>query len=315
MECRFKSARISVRFLAILSLLSLMAIGGSPIRATEEDPETAADASFQDHPARTNLTPNLSRPVPVYGFRQIGFDAKYLFTRPFHMERKGRIKAAATAGTALALYVLRDSIRDEAQEHRNEDRDEFLQGVRTMGKGAFAPSLALVSYLSSFVTHNNREKETAFLLMESMAFTGLITAAGQFILASERPEDGDDIRFFRSGGHGISLDAALAASVVPPLRHQYLKVKPGDGKGRRFWKRTTTSLLYTGAALTAYQRVDQDKHWAPDAFLGMVTGLAVGEALCNAHDQIRGEGTGVDFKVTLNRGIRLNFRLRGRHRR
>ena len=199
MESRFNPARISIRFLAILSLLSLMTLGESPIRATEEEPETVANTSFQDYPAFNKLIPKLSGPEPVYGFRQIGFDAKYLFTRPFHMERKGRIKAAATAGTVLALYLVRDGIREKAQEQRNESRNKFLQGVRTMGKGAFAPSLALVSYLSSFITHNNREKETAFLLMESMVFTGVITAAGQYILATERPEDGDDIHFFRSG--------------------------------------------------------------------------------------------------------------------
>ena len=40
-----------------------------------------------------------------------------------------------------------------------------------------------------------------------------------------------------------------------------------------------------GAALTAYQRIDSDSHWAPDAFLGMMTGLAMGEILCEAHDR------------------------------
>jgi len=294
-------------------ILPLCLIGIPTSFATEEDKD-AVSWNPDPYPFLSSAdNHSFNQPLPGYGFRQLGHDAKYLFTRPFHMERKTKIKVTATAGAVLALYLLRDSIRNEAQEHRNEDRDEFLQGVRTMGKGGFAPSIALAAYLSSFATNNKREKETAFLLMESMGFTALFTAAGQFILASERPEDGDDIRFFRSGGHGISLDAALAASVVPPLRHQYLRVKPGDGKGRRFWKRTATSLLYTGAAFTAYQRVDQDKHWAPDAFLGMVTGLAVGEALCNSHDQTRGEGARMNFSVIPNGGVGLNFRL-GRRR-
>ena len=303
------------RCLAVLCLVSLPALAASSLWAIEEEQQPSPKEFSPDHLAPVTKTPRLSQEVPVYGFRQIGYDAKYLFTRPFHLDRKGKITASVTAGAVLSLFLLRDAIRSEAREHHSEDRDEMLQGVRTMGKGAIAPSLALISYLSSFATHNNREKETAFLLMESMAFSGLITTAGQFLLASERPEDGDDQRFFRSGGHGISGDAALAASIIPPLRNQYLKVKPGDGTGRRFWKRTATSLLYTGAALTAYQRVDQDKHWAPDAFLGMVTGLAVGEALCNAHDQIRGERAMVDFKVIPNGEVRLSFRLGRRNRR
>ena len=156
-----------------------------------------------------------------------------------------------------------------------------------MGKGRFAPTLALIAYASSLITKNEREKETASLLLESMAFSATAASAGQLILATERPEDGDSIRFFRSNGHGVSLDAALAASVIPPLRRQYLRVKPSDSKPKRFWKRTGTAILYTGAILTAYQRIDQDKHWAPDAFLGTMVGLGVGSTLCRAHDEVR----------------------------
>ena len=42
--------------------------------------------------------------------------------------------------------------------------------------------------------------------------------------------------------------------------------------------------LYASAGLTAYQRMDADRHWAPDVFLGMVTGLEVGRALGESHD-------------------------------
>src|SRR5437867_1058792 len=222
-----------------------------------------------------------------YGIRQIGLDARYLATRPLHLDRRGILKFAATAGTAGALFLLRNRIRDEAQEHRSDSRDRFLQDVRVMGKGAFAPSLASIAYGASFFTDDDREKETAVLLLESMAFTGAGVGLGQFALSSQRPDEGKEIRFFHGRGHGFSGDAGLAASVVPVLRRQYLTVRPEDQTARRFFKRVATGTLYAGAALTAYQRVNADKHWAPDAFLGMVTGLTVGETVVDSHDQAR----------------------------
>ncbi len=192
-----------------------------------------------------------------------------------------------TAGTAGALFLLRNRIRDYAQGHRSDARDRFLQQPRTMGKAAFAPSLALLSYGASLLTRDEREKETSVLLLESMAFTGIGVGLGQFVLSSQRPEDGKEVHFFRWGGHGVSGDAGLAASVVPVLRRQYLQPKPQDGRPLRVWKRTATGLLYAGAGLTAYQRINNDKHWAPDAFLGLVTGFTVGETLCDSHDQTR----------------------------
>lgn len=224
-----------------------------------------------------------------HGLHQIGRDARYLVTRPFHLDRKGTLKLVGVGATAGLLYLSRNRIRDWAQNHRSDSGDRFLDSARTMGKGAFAPSLALIFYGLSFHTRDEREKETAVLLLESMGYSALGVGMGRFVLATDRPNVGTEVNYFRSNGHGFSGDAALAASVVNPLRCQYLRIREGDGKGRRFWKRLATGALYTGAGLTAYQRVNQDRHWAPDAFLGMATGLAVGGALCDSHSISRKE--------------------------
>jgi hypothetical protein len=220
-----------------------------------------------------------------YGWRQIGHDARHVPTHFFKAKKRPKLKLAAFAGTTLLLYIARDDIREWVQDHRSPGRSRFLDDVHTMGKGEFGLSLAVASYGASFITNSPRERETAVLLLESMGYSALTAYGGSFILAAERPEDGDSIAFFDIDGHGVSLDAALAASVIPPLRRQYLSVRPEDGRGKRLWKRTATVLLYSGAILTAYQRLDRDKHWAPDAFLGLAAGLNVGRLLCDSHDE------------------------------
>ena len=218
--------------------------------------------------------------------RQLRDDAAYLARKPFRLDRRGQRKALAIAGSTLALYLVRDKIRDFIQDHPSDTLSDWANGARdVVGKGAFAPALALAFYGASVATGSEREKETAFLLLESMAWSAAAAAVGSFVLAAERPADGDSVRLFDPEGHGVSLDVALAASVISPLRRQYLRVRPGDGPGRRFWKRLATGALYAGAGLTAYQRMDADRHWAPDVFLGLVTGLEVGRALGESHDR------------------------------
>ena len=269
---------------SLLVFAGLLCIPAAVAREPSDPPETARRAR--------------ALPEKPYGPGQLRADAVYLARRPFTLERRGRTKLYATAGATLALYLMRDEIRDWVQDHRSPGRSRFLDDVRTMGKGAFAPTLALIAFGSSFATKNEREKETAVLLLESMGYSAVAAYGGSFVLASERPEEGDGIRFLDADGHGVSLDAALAASVVEPLRRQYLRVRPDDRLAMRLWKRGATFLLYSGAVLTGYQRMDQDKHWAPDVFVGLSTGFGIGKMLCDSHDQVKRRKRG-RFDVTL----------------
>jgi hypothetical protein len=259
--------------------------GEDPAGVETPEPETTSSSSTASLVNRASVAP-----FPPYGVRQWKFDTRTLITRPRHWDRRSWVRVSGVAGTTVALYLLRDEIREIVQRNRSDSRTGLFDDVRTMGKGAFAPSLALVAWLSSYATGNDREKETALLLMESWAYSAATAWTGSFVLAAERPNEGDSVTLFSTDGHGVSLDAALAASVIRPLHRQYLRVKPDDGPGRKIWKRTALGLLYTGAGLTAYQRLDADDHWAPDVFLGTWTGLTVGKNLNRAHDAAAGGG-------------------------
>jgi hypothetical protein len=275
------------------SLILLIALLPMPslIQAAAATGETPQDPGETSAPAGSDVSPELPDMAHPYGFKQIGLDARYLVTRPAHLDRNGILKVALTIGTTGILYLYRQDIRDWVLDHNDPERTEFLSQVRVMGNSAFAPTLALIAYGSSFVTKNPREKETAVLLLESMGFTGIATGVGQAVLATQRPEDGGEIDYFARRGHGVSGDAALAACVVPILSRQYLTIEEGDGPARRFWKMGGASLLYAGAFLTGYQRLDSDEHYAPEVFLGLVTGFTVGQMLSDSHERSRMESS------------------------
>ncbi len=262
---RSRAAVLSVLMSALSPAAGAAPVGTPPGRHAETPAPAAAERD------REGLLPVLGR------------DARHLFTRPLQLDRNGWAKVAAVATATASLYALRDDLREFALERGGPGTDRFLRDVRTMGKGAVAPALAASALLASLGTRDRRERETALLLLESAACSALLAGAGSFVLATDRPRDGGRVRYFRTGGHGVSLDAALAASIVEPLRRQYLIVQARDGPWRKAAKRAAAALLYTGAALTAHQRVRSDAHWAPDAFLGAMTGLFVGGILCDAH--------------------------------
>ena len=284
---------------AMRALLVLLLVAGSePSRANDEEQPTDPAAPAPAAPTRWVVPGQVAPPDRAYGWRQLAYDARFLVRRPGALDRRDRWTLLGVAGATLLLYAWRDEIREEVLDTRSDSRTDLLDGARTMGKGAFAPALALGAWAASLATRDPRERETAQMLLESAGFSAVAALGGSFVLAAERPEDGDSITLFDADGHGVSLDAALAASVIPPLRCQYLRLRPGDGRGRRALKRTATALLYTGAALTALQRLDQDKHWAPDAFLGLVAGLGVGRTICESHEEAREKRRRVGLRAT-----------------
>jgi hypothetical protein len=270
-----------VCFLIVLGLLLVAA----STHSGEPAPRLCLPAAGidPDAPCPDEGKPQQEPEVKAFGLRRLGYDARYLLRRPCDIDHSDRKRLAATFMTTGGLYLLRDEIREFAAKNRGESRSRFLEDIRWMGKGRASATLALGFLLLSAATDNDREKETAQMLLESAAFSALLAGAGSVVLATERPEDGDAIRFFDTSGRGVSVDAAVAAALVEPLRCQYLYARSDDSRAARFWKRVGSGFLYTCAGLVAYQRIDADKHWAPDAFLGMMTGLAVGRTLCEAH--------------------------------
>ncbi len=257
--------------------------GAGDWQAQDDPPEAPAPTLHEEETGERHASDEV--PEKPYGWKQLRFDLRYIARRPAHLTDSDQRALAAVAGTTALLYVFREDIQDAWRRNSSESRTDFLNSARVMGGAGFAPAVALAAWGASFITDNDREKETAQLLMESWALAAVGSGVGSFVLAAERPEDGNDVHVFDLEGHGVSYDVSVAASVIPPLRRQYLRVRPGDGTGTRILKHGISALLYSGMVFTALQRIDADKHWAPDVFLGMVNGLGVGTLLGQARDE------------------------------
>lgn len=238
-----------------------------------------------DGEERAAQTVAADAPTHPYGLRQVRRDFDYLRRTPARMDgRAWRRVGLFLAGTA-SLYLVREDVRDSVQDHRSPGRDRFFDRTRHLAKGAYPAGLALAFYLAGAASGEDRPRETGTLLLESEVLAFLGSVAGQLILATERPEEGDSVGFLDTGGHGVSTDVAIAASVIAPLTRRYLVRRPGEGAGRRLARLGLRTGLYGGAALVAFQRMNSDKHYLPDVVLGYATGLASGALLVRAHRQ------------------------------
>ena len=223
--------------------------------------------------------------------RQAGVDAHYVFGRPFRLDRSGRAKLAWSLVVGASLYTVRRSVRDAAQRNRTADLDRVLQDVREATLSG-VPAAALGFYLAGTARDSAFDHETAMLILESLTFSYALGEAGRWAVASERPNRGESIHVFAGGGHSVSGDVSAASSLIAPIADRHLKVRAGDSRGERFFKRLGTIGLYGAAGLVAYQRIDDDRHWLPDVYLGYLDGLCVGRMLVDSHRGGRGWGDG-----------------------
>jgi hypothetical protein len=237
------------------------------------------------------------------GFKRFACDSRALGRTLTLRDPRDRYRALGVLAGAGVLFAERRDIQEYSMDHRSASRTRVYDRARNLGKGGAAPLFAGALYLTGKISGDSYHTESAQILLESMLYGGLLALTGQVVIASDRPEDGTAVRTLHSNGHGVSGDVALAAAAVAPLDRRYLRIKPNDGRGRKFLKVTGRSLLYTALALTAVQRVDADKHWAPDVFLGAAAGLTAGYSICSAHepppnDALRDRAAG-SFRPTL----------------
>jgi hypothetical protein len=147
--------RTQLRFLPGVLAVSFLLISQSGVHA-EDLPSSTTVASTQ---------PSNPPPPTRYGFQQVVFDLKYVAKRPFNLDQQDGLWIGGTFAVAGTLFAYRENIRDRVLDHQSEGMTNLLDDVSIMSKGAFAPALALAAYGTSFLTENDREKETALLLL------------------------------------------------------------------------------------------------------------------------------------------------------
>ena len=185
---------------------------------------------------------------------------------------------AAAGLAAVALTSLADeSLRDELQAHRSTGKDDVARVFRRMGQPEVYGVVGLGTIAVGIIGGNDRVRRAGQRISAGLLTAAFVSMALKETVGRQRPDASNDAYSFKpfSGrdswpsGH-TTMAFALAASVSDEVRST-----------------PVTVALYTGAALTGWSRLNDNKHWLSDVAMGALVGVT-GAKLMNGRWRVLG---------------------------
>lgn len=213
-------------------------------------------------------------------FLNILSDTKYIFLSPLRWKSRDWLKASLVLGATGVLFALDDDIQEFIQDERSSTTDDIANIFEPFGNGGYTFTGLAAFYVYGHFFKNPKAERTALLAVESFAVTGIFTFALKFSTGRVRPRSAkdsgewngpnfDDVSF--PSGHTSS-----AFAIATVLATEY-KNNP--------W---VPPIAYGLATLTGLSRLNDNKHWASDVFLGGALGYFVGKTILKLHSNKKG---------------------------
>lgn len=205
-------------------------------------------------------------------------DTGDILTSPARWEKPGWIKASLVIGMTLGLFVYDEDIREWVQENRTDSIDSVASYAKPLGDGRYILPPVLALYLYGHASEDTKARRAAMLSLESAAVTGLFTQALKFSLHRHRPSAGDPYDTFDGPSFSTknlsfpSGHSSLAWSVLTVVAVEYGEIP------------LVAPISYGIASLVALSRINDNAHWASDAFFGSAMGYFTARAVINSHD-------------------------------
>ena len=214
-------------------------------------------------------------------FKEIFSDIAYIGSSPLIWDRSDWITAGWVAGGTGMFIALDEEIHSTFKDNRGSTTDGLAGIFEPFGNGAFTiPSLAAFYILGHF-HEDEKAKRTTLIAMESFLITGLYTTVLKASFGRHRPSTGDSSTSF----DGFSIDhnsfpsghTSTAFAIATVFANQYEKtpyIKP---------------ISYGLATLTGLSRINDEKHWASDVFIGAALGYFTSKTLLRLHNNKKGQ--------------------------
>lgn len=201
-------------------------------------------------------------------------DFKEVVISPIKWDKEEWIIAGGTALLGAMIYYVDDDIASEFQEFRNPETDNFSKYVLDpYGKGIYPLALFTGMYIVGSINNNEYTQSVALNATKTFAIAAVTAFGIKQLTGRKRPGQNTYLgpRAWAgpfSGGVDSSfpsIHTTTAFAVASFLSSAYSdKIWIGIGS-------------YTMATLVGLSRLNDDKHWASDVFVGAVIGYGIGK--------------------------------------
>jgi membrane-associated phospholipid phosphatase len=210
-----------------------------------------------------------------------------IISAPYNFDTNDWLVAGGVAATTGLLMLADKEINDTWRDDiRTGGLDDFLDIMETFGDSQFVIFGSLGGYAVGELIGSERDKEAALLVAQSFVLSAGLTQGLKFAFRRERPDDSrnDQYSFFSSDASKTnsafpSGHATNAFSMASVLTNVYDEQVPWLG-----W------VLYPVATMTALARVNNERHWGSDVFLGSALGYFIGRMVVH-YSPFRGDKT------------------------
>lgn len=233
-------------------------------------------------------------------------NARRILLSPLLFDREDWIKAGLALAVTGALIGLDGPIRDVWQDElRGSGTDGASDVFRQFGDLSNLAIGSLGAYALAELFDARREKAASLLALESIVLSSTLIAGLKVLSGRERPEDDDDALAFKGLPGGSVHDAfpsghsGRAFAVAAVLSDIYGPDNP--------W---VPWIAYPLAAGTALSRINDDRHWSSDVFVGGLLGTLVGKMVVRANPFLARNGMTLQpFHQAGASGVNLTVRF------
>jgi len=179
-------------------------------------------------------------------------------------------------GGAALLVVVDEPVSDFVQDNRSTTLDD-VAGVRVMGEPVVYLSLVGGTVAAGLISGDSRVTRAGGRLALTLAIAGGLSQVGKLATGRDRPFSGTSATSFHpfSGAKAFpSGHTSVAFGIATSLSDEI----------RRPW---ATAVLYSGAGLVAWSRVNDNKHWLSDVAAGAMLGVFSAK-VANGHWRVFG---------------------------
>jgi len=207
------------------------------------------------------------------------YDTGQILSSPLRWQGRDWLTASFVVAASVGMYAYDQDIKEWFQDKRNSTTDNLAKVFTPIGNPLFAvPAMGLV-YLYGEHRQSEKAKRIGLLGVESIVLSGVFTGALKFATHRPRPDTGERYNKWEASRF-FSTDNLSFPSLHTSTAFSMAKVLAAEADNPY-----VTPVVYALASLVGLARLNDNDHWASDAFVGAAIGYFTAAAVLRCHQR------------------------------